>query len=125
MLAPDVLSFALSCLHRLLAWQDLDHQTNWEALFVFGIPDPERPLGQRSIALMLDQPFQIDLLAIFPFKAHLVITSPMPSECSLLFSLLHTRSQRLACLSDGDIASLQIKMAQSFGSRTIAYLNMS
>ena len=77
---------------------------------MFGIRDPDHSLGHRSIALMLDQPFQIDLLAIFPFQAHLMVTYPMDSECSLLLSSLHTRSQRVARISDGDIACLQIKM---------------
>jgi hypothetical protein len=74
---------------------------------------------------MLDQPFQVDLVTIFPFKAHLVVTYPMHPECSLLACLLHTRSQRIACIRDDDIASLQLKMVPSFGSMTIAYLNMS
>src|SRR5437763_3698954 len=124
MFAPDVLSFAFSRLHRLLAWQDLDDQTYFETLFMFGVPDPDGPFCHCSIALMLDQPFKVDLFAIFPFKPYVVVTDSMDSKCSLLLALLHTCSHRIACISYNDIACLQIKMMQSFGSVTIAYLNM-
>jgi len=84
MFAPDLLSFAFSRLHRLLTWQDLNHETYFEALFMFGIPDPDRSFCHRSVALVLDESFEIDLLAIFPFKSHIVITDPMYSKCSKL-----------------------------------------
>src|SRR5262245_59729756 len=92
MFEPDALLLPFSCLHGLLARQGLDYQAHQEALFMLGIPNPHLPLCHSCIALMLDQPFEIDLLAIFPFETHLMVTRTMHSKGSKGQSLLDTCS---------------------------------
>src|SRR2546421_3882217 len=122
---PDTLSLALSRLHRLFAWQGLDHQTHLETLLVFRIPNPHLPLCHCPIALMLDQPLQIDFLTIFPFKSHLMVTYTMHSKGPVCLSLLDARSHLVPCIGYCDICCTQVEMMQSLGTVTIGHLYMN
>src|SRR6266700_1278609 len=111
-------------LHSLLARQERNHQTHLKTLLVLAIPDPLPVLAHRAIPLVLDQSLHVNLLAIFSLQAHLVVAHPMHTIRSLGLSLLHTRSQLVACIGHGYIPFAQGKMMQSLGVVAICDLHL-